>query len=142
MSRVLNISSAASLALHAVVLLADRPERVLPTREIASVLHASEFHLSKVLQRLSKSGLVSAVRGPRGGFMLGKAPEEITLLEVYEEIDGPLLASNCLLDTPICSGKRCILGGLLKTVNKEVRNYLARTKLSELKDVYQLKAGG
>jgi Rrf2 family protein len=139
MSRVLKVSEAASLALHAVVLLAERPERTLSTREIASVLHVSEFHLSKVLQRLSKAGLVSAVRGPRGGFLLGKDPEKITLLEVYEEIEGPLLASDCLMSTRICRGKRCILGGLLKMVNKEVRNYLSRTNLSELKGVYQLK---
>lgn len=137
MDNVLKISEAASLALHAAALLGEAPEKMLSTREIASILHVSEAHLSKVLQRLSKTGIVRAIRGPRGGFMLEGNPEDITLLRIYEEIEGPLPENHCLLGAPVCNGNDCILGGLLEKVNKEVREYLSSTKLSELKDVYK-----
>lgn len=136
MSNVLRISEAASLALHAMVYLAANPGRPISAREIASVLQVSEAHLSKVLQRLAKSGLVQSNRGPKGGFVLGRSPEKVALLEVYEALEGKLAPSNCLFGTPICGGKKCILGKLLRTVNREVGKYLSDTRLSELTSVY------
>ena len=135
MANLLRVSEAASLGLHSLVLLAVEPGESLTTHRIASRLEASEAHLSKVLQRLARQGLVKSARGPKGGFVLAKPPKGITLLEVYESIEGPLSWSNCLLDSPICSGT-CIFGGLLKDVHGQVRRYLAGTTLAELTDVY------
>jgi Rrf2 family protein len=136
MNNLLRISEAASLGMHSMVLLAKNSERVVSTKEIASALHASEAHLSKVLQRLAKAGLVKPIRGPKGGFKIGKRSHKVTLLNVYESIESPIETNNCLFDTPICKGKNCILGGLLNSVNKQVRRQLAKTKLSELANVY------
>lgn len=139
MSNVLRISDAASLGLHAMVLLAAYSQKGISTRQIASELQVSEAHLSKVLQRLGKVGLVASIRGPKGGFTLGKNADDITLLEVYEAIDGPLVPNKCLLGTRICDGERCILGDLLETVDKQVRDYLATTRLPELTSIYLSK---
>jgi len=136
MSGILRISDAASLAMHTMVLLADLTELPLSAREIASKLHASAAHLSKVLQRLGKARLVRSVRGPKGGFLLARAADEITLLEVYEVIEGPLVSARCLLGNPVCAGAGCILGGLLESVNRQVREYLSGATLSELTRVY------
>ena len=137
MSSVLKISEAASLALHSTVLLAANPGEMISTRDIAYRLHVSEAHLSKVLQRLARDGLVRSIRGPKGGFRLGKPAHEITLLHVYESIEGPLIPSKCLFENSICTGSMCILGGLLETVDRQVRDYLAKTKLSDLTRVYR-----
>jgi Rrf2 family transcriptional regulator, nitric oxide-sensitive transcriptional repressor len=137
MSTLLRISDATSLALHSVVLLAGTPDRPCPTADIALSLHASEAHLSKVLQRLAHSGLVRSSRGPGGGFALGRPPDQITLLEVYEAVEGPLTLSNCLLERPACDGTHCILGGLLETVNRQVVDYLASTRVGDLIGVYR-----
>ncbi len=134
MSKVLRISEAASLALHAMALLAARPGERWGTRRIADYLRASTFHLSKVLQRLAHVGLLTSVRGPKGGFMLARPAETITLLEVYEAIEGPLTASECLLDEPVCRFRRCILGGLVGQLNRRIKDYLAHRRLSQLRD--------
>ena len=139
MTNVSKMSEATSLAMHAMVLLAVEPDRALSAGEIASALKASEAHLSKVLQRLSRAGLVRSIRGPGGGFVLQKHAGKITLLEVYESIDGKLSANDCLFGEPICGGGKCIFGGLLKSVNRQVREYLARTRLSQLAGVYRSK---
>ncbi len=139
MDNVLKVSEAASLAMHASALLGQSPDLKLTTKDMAEVLHASEAHLSKVLQRLTRAGIVRPIRGPKGGFTLGKAPGEITLLEIYEQIEGPLPGSQCLLSSPVCQGENCILGGLLEKVNKEVREYLSNTRLSDFNGIYSEK---
>ena len=139
---MLKISDAASLALHTMVLLAANSERLVSNKEIAGVLHVSEAHLSKVLQRLAKVGLVHSIRGPKGGFRLGKSSADTTLLEVYEAIEGPLLSCNCLLDTRICSENHCILGSLLHEINVQVKDYLAKTTLNRLVSVYKTRRKG
>jgi Rrf2 family protein len=138
MAGVLKISEAASLALHGMAYLAANPERPVPIGEISAHLHASEAHLSKVFQRLAHHALVRSVRGPGGGFVLAKAPNSIALLEVYEAIEGPLKSARCLLSTPVCEGKRCIFGDLLVRIDKEVKDHLSKTRLSELTDVFKV----
>jgi len=131
MTSVLKISDAASLALHAMVLLAAHPQKTMSTRDIAQVLKVSEAHLAKVLQRLGRAGLVGSQRGPKGGFSLGRDSRQISLLEVYEAVEGPLETKSCLLAKPVCGGK-CILGGLLHKVGSEVADYFTQTRLSDL----------
>jgi len=136
MSKMLNISEAATIALHTTALLADDPEKMLSVKDIVNKITVSPAHLSKVLQRLGKVGLVKSLRGPKGGFLLAKDPHEITLLDVYESIDGPMTSSACLLDSPICNGK-CILDTVLEDVNKEVFRILKNTRLSDLSGIYK-----
>jgi len=139
MATVLKISDAASLAMHTMALLAMEPAEVVTTHEIATGLKVSEAHLSKVLQRLARAGLVKSVRGPQGGFKLEKPREQITLLEVYEAIEGRLESSDCILGVRSCAGEQCILGVLLESINRQVRDYLVGTRLSELNRVYRRK---
>ncbi|MFW6189487.1 MAG: RrF2 family transcriptional regulator [Planctomycetota bacterium] len=140
MSAPVQISEAASLAMHSVVFLASRPDRRVPTRQIAAALKASEAHLSKVLQRLGKGGLVRSARGPGGGFELAKPAEEIALLEVYEAVEGPLAAPACLFEEPICEGPECMLGDRLREANARLRERLAEKKVSELAHLFAAKA--
>lgn len=134
MAKLLRISDAATLALHTMAVLASVKTGRLSARQIADRLAASRAHLSKVLQRLAKAGLVTSVRGPRGGFSLARPAEEMTLLEVYEAIDGTLEDSTCLLGAPVCSGDSCLLGDLVETVNLHVRVRLAGTRLRDVAD--------
>ncbi|HNT36775.1 MAG TPA: Rrf2 family transcriptional regulator [bacterium] len=131
MARFPGISDAASLALHALSLFAKKHAILLSTREVAELLDVSEAHLAKVLQRLNRSGLVVSVRGPGGGFTLAKPAEKVTLLEVYEAIEGPMDQSTCLLRKPVCPEGKCILGDLLKSMNAQVKDRLSQTTLAD-----------
>lgn len=132
MATMLRVSDAAALALHAAVLLAVNEGQTVSTAEIAEVFNASDAHLSKVLQRLHKVGLVASTRGPKGGFRLARPAEEITLLDVYEAIEGELNDASCLFSTPVCDGTTCILGDLLVNVNTQVRAHMTGSRLSDL----------
>jgi len=129
---MLKISEAASIGLHTMAFLVAYPEKLIPTWEIAQRLAVSEAHLAKVLQRLTKAGLVESIRGPHGGVKLDVKPKDVSLLEVYEAIEGPIPVSKCLFNTAICDEKNCIFGNMLNNVNKEVLSYLSKTKLIHL----------
>lgn len=132
MARLTNISEAVSLALHAMILLAGGGPRRFTNQEMADRLNASGHHLAKVMQRLVKVGLVDSVCGPQGGFLLGEPPEQISLLRVYEAIEGTLEEEGCLLREAICSGNDCILGEVLQSIHSQLRDYLDRTTLAAL----------
>jgi Rrf2 family protein len=134
---VKRISEAASIAMHTAVFLAGRPGRPVTSSEIAERTHVSVNHLVKVLQRLSRAGLVSAVRGPGGGFRLARPAEKISLLDVYEAIDGAWRANGCLFGLPVCDGGECVMGPLLRRQEEEMRSYLKQTPLRSLVGVYK-----
>ena len=66
---------------------------------------------------------------------MNRPGNEITLLDIYESIEGPLNADDCLLETRICGGKSCIFKGLLHDVNRQFKDYLKNTTLSKIKNV-------
>ncbi len=132
---ILRVSEALSLALHATAYLASGNQRPRRVKEIARRIQASEAHLSKVLQALTRAGILKALRGPKGGYSLAKKPEEITLLEIYEVIHGPLKEQKCLYERPLCGGDNCILGDLISQVTQLVRHHLRHTTLEMVKDV-------
>ncbi len=131
-SNVVNISDATSLALHAVLVLAKNPDRLVTTHEIAQSLGVSENHLSKVVQRLGHAGLVSASRGPSGGLKLAKPASQITLLQVFEVIEGPMSDCYCLLGRESCPAGGCVLGNLVESVSTQVRSYLSGTTVEQM----------
>lgn len=127
---ILKISEAASIALHAMVILARNSGKLVSVKEIAYALDISANHLSKVLQRLSKAGLIDSIKGYNGGFKLLGEPENITFLQIYEVIDGKLACSKCLLSKEVCK-EECILEDLVSSVNRQVKEKFEKTKLSD-----------
>lgn len=141
MSHWFKISEASSLALHTMAYLAAHPGRLISNRVIARELGVSAAHLSKVLQRLARAGLLESLRGPTGGFRLGRPAGEISLMEVYEAIDGKFQPSSCLLGRPVCRGGKCVLGELGRNLERQTREYLLNTKLSEFEDFMCFEEG-
>ena len=85
----MKLSEGVEWGLHCVsVLAALPPGATLPTRSLAVYHGLSETYLSKHLQALTNARIIESLPGPRGGYRLVRPPEEITLLEVVEAIDG------------------------------------------------------
>ena len=131
----LKISEAASRAMHTLGYLAKREDGPITSREIANRFEISEAHLAKVLQRLVKVELLRSVRGPRGGFSLTRSPESVTLLEIFEAIEGRFEPSQCLLSSAICDGDNCILGKIVLEANNMLRTRLEETTLVDVEAV-------
>jgi Rrf2 family protein len=130
---VLKISEGANLAIHALAFLAGLPDGELAsTDRMARSLHVSKDHLGKVMQRLTRNGLVHSRRGPGGGFSLVRPPSEVTLLEVVQIIEGPIVAPPCLLGRSVCEPGTCMLSSLSMRVHAQVVEMLSKTTLAQL----------
>jgi Rrf2 family protein len=132
MADILKISDATALALHSMVHLALEPEAQSTTAEIAAIFDASKHHLAKVHQRLTKAGLIISNRGPSGGVGLAKDPAKITLLDIYEVMEGPMICHACLFGKDKCPRTDCVLGELLPGLARQVRGYFEQTTLAQL----------
>jgi Rrf2 family protein len=136
MSQGILISDAASLALHAMAVIASR-DGLSSARDISNRLGVSGFHLAKVLQRLAKNGLVKSTRGPRGGFALARKSGSITLLDIYEAIDGPLINKSCLMGTKSCGAHKCIMGTSIEAMRDIFKKQLSGTRISDIAGSYR-----
>jgi Rrf2 family protein len=129
MSKIFALSEAASIAIHSVVLIARSDEGINAVK-IAEFTGFSKNHIAKVLQRLVKSDLLKSVRGPSGGFTMKKDPKEITLLDIYQAIEGPIELNDCPLAYEICNFDRCLMGNVINKLTAEFRKFLQDQTLS------------
>ncbi len=132
MADIIKISDATALALHTMVHLAVEPDRQTTTAEIADAFQVSKHHLAKVHQRLAKVGLIRSNRGPSGGVGLARDPGKITLLEIYEVMEGSMLCNPCLFGKEACPRTDCVLSNLLPGLARQVRDYFKKTSLAQL----------
>ena len=132
MSRLVHISEAASLAIHSLALIASTTTR-LNARKIAEILHVSQNHLAKILQVLAKNEYLESNRGPGGGFIFSKKADEISMLEIYQLIEGSVDCQFCGITENRCPFISCIFGGKPDKLTNEFVDYLRNTKISDLK---------
>lgn len=132
MSRLVHISEAASLAIHSLALIASSKERI-NARQIAKMLHVSQNHLAKILQVLAKNEYLASNRGPGGGFILKKNASEVSMLEIYQLIEGNVDCQLCGIAENTCPFLTCIFGGKPDKLTNEFVEYLNTTKISDLK---------
>jgi Rrf2 family protein len=130
MAKIFSMSEAASIGIHSMVLIA-RAENGINAVKIAEITGLSKNHISKVLQRLVKNDMLKSVRGPAGGFTLKKLPESISLLDVYESIEGSIEITDCPLAHDICGFDNCIMGSIVNKMSIEFRRYLGEQTLSK-----------
>ncbi|MFO7767370.1 MAG: Rrf2 family transcriptional regulator [bacterium] len=94
---MLGLTKATDYAILALGYLDEQPdEAVVSTKEIAEAYSIPAELLAKVLQRLSKQGLVRAHQGRGGGYSLSARIEAISVTEVVEAVEGPIAIAACL----------------------------------------------
>jgi len=92
----MRLSAGVEWGLHCAVLLAALPRAgTLPGRALAEFHGISESYLLKHLHSLTRAGIFESVPGPTGGYRLARPPDQITVLEMVEAIEGPEPAFRC-----------------------------------------------
>jgi Rrf2 family protein len=128
----MKLSRASSYALAYLAHLArEKPDKPVPSHEVARELDLPERFLLKVLTPLVSMGILRSVKGPNGGYSLARPPKDITLLEVIEAVDGQLRS-----EAPPVSKEGAALDKRLQAVCDEalvlVRERLEKVTLAEL----------
>ena len=99
----MQITRQADYAVRAVLYLAQLgSEQRAATSQIAEEQHIPPSFLAKIVSQLSVAGILQTSRGARGGVSLARSPEQISMLEVVEAIDGPILLNECVADGGAC----------------------------------------
>ncbi len=74
--------------------------------EISGAMDIPKSFTAKILQKLTRAGIVSSFQGVKGGFMIARKPAEISLLDVIVTIEGPLALNVCLESETACNLSR------------------------------------
>lgn len=85
------------------VLATKKTEGWTSLKEITDRLNAPEQYLAKILQDMSRKGIIKSRKGPMGGFMLGKPAENILLYDVVNALDGTEFLDKCVLGFDECT---------------------------------------
>jgi len=130
----MQITHQADYATRAVLHLARAQNgKLIPTNEIARVQNIPSSFLAKIIAQLSIAGVLHTFRGAHGGVKLARKPQNITLLEVIEAIDGPIQLNICVENESDCSfEKNCPLQLVWCDVQQELVTKLKNTNFEQL----------
>ena len=105
------------------------------TRDIALSQNISEKYISRLMIDLRKAGLVKSVRGAKGGYTLGRFPEDITLLEIVETMEGRISIVDCVLTPGACEKVgACGVRRTWAEINGKIRDALSDVTLKVIAD--------
>jgi len=101
--------------------------------DIATAMEVPRTFLAKIFQGLNKMGLIKSEKGTGGGFMLAKRPEQITLREIVEAVEGPIMPNQCLMGEGVCSFQRtCAVHPVWRRLQVVTRGILEEVTLKTL----------
>ncbi len=108
----------------------DKP---IQLKAIAQTCDVSEAFLAKIFQMLSQQDIVKSHRGVKGGFSLGRKPEEITLRSIVEVCEGGIALNHCLRSVDPCLNRGdCAVSQAWKEAQVALVRALEQTRLSDL----------
>ncbi len=131
----MQLSTKGRYAVMAMTDLAGRSdERATPVAEIAQRQQLSQAYLEQLFARLKRRGLVTAHRGPGGGYRLARPADETSVAEVVLAVDEPLRAIRCNGGAVGCmkDGARCLTHDLWEETGRQIREYLASVSLADV----------
>lgn len=129
-----HISRKADYAIRGMVYLACRPAgETASLKDIAAFAEASQTFLAKIFQQFGKTGIARSYRGAGGGFLLGRPARDISLLDIVEAVDGPVLINRCVLGKGTCDrDETCPVHPVWKEVQQKMKKALGNVTLERL----------
>jgi Rrf2 family protein len=102
-------------------------------REIAKRQEISEKYLSNLINPLKATGLLEATRGVHGGYVLGKPPNEISMKEIVQAVEGTMCLVDCVEKPAACSRvPLCISHELWKEAAEGINRVLEKYTLADM----------
>ncbi len=127
-------SKTCEYAIRAMIFIAQKSKdgNKVGVKEIAKGIDSPEYFIAKILQDLSKRGLLQSSKGPNGGFYLDHKTSQCTLADIVREVDGDKIFTGCGLGLKQCSETHpCPIHHEFKTLRKNMQLMLENAKLSE-----------
>ncbi len=104
-------------------------------RELAEATQLPVPAVSKVLKTLARAGLLESQRGSKGGYLLPRRPEDITVYEMIAALEGPVAMTECAVGVEVCIHEgSCAVRGPWQVINEVVQSALEGVTLADLID--------
>lgn len=130
---MLSLSQTTGYAIQALGCLNESSCACHQTAAIARCAKVPKPYLFKIIQALARKGIVNAKRGVGGGIALARRPEQISLLEVVEAIEGEHWLGECLLSLNDCSSEHaCPTHAFWQRIRQEITAELGKTTLDSV----------
>lgn len=129
----MQITRQADYAVRAIYYLsAFEPGKRAATSQIAKEQHIPPSFLAKIISQLSVAGLLHTSRGARGGVSLARDPHDITMLDVVEAIDGPIMLNECVEDAHGCKfDQECPMRDMWSEIQDDLVTRLGGTTFAD-----------
>lgn len=130
-------SKACEYAIRAMIYIArkSRDGARVGIKETAAAIDSPEPFMAKILQDLSRKGLVLSIKGPNGGFFMEKAHLKTSLADVVMAIDGDQLFTGCGLGLKACNEKKpCPIHFEFKAIRSNLKSMLQEIAVEEFSD--------
>ena len=109
------------------------PGATASTKDIADAYHLPVPLLAKVLQQLTRAGILQSVAGVNGGYKLSRDARRITALEVVRAIDGPVILTHCFTEHGTCDqSENCTVREPLRRVHEAILELLDGFTITDL----------
>jgi len=118
------------MAIHYIAF--HQEDGAVSSKRISETLSIPHELLAKILQRLAKKGLIESHNGPKGGYILTKAPEEFTVGQVIRALEGPINIVSCFEDLDCPQLARCNLRRPVQKIQASITYLLDTMTLAEL----------
>ena len=106
------------------------------TTSLSERIGVSKFFLAKLLQNLSKKGIVKSFKGVNGGFVLDKEPKDIKIIDIFKSVeDKDFLVYECAQNEEDCPNNRanvCSIWPFLNLLEDNIYSYLDRFTLEDV----------
>lgn len=120
-------------AVRALVYMTRDPDRLTSAQELVDALKMPRAFSRRILQVLSRKGILESAKGKGGGFILKRSPRQIRLFDLMEAFQGRLSAVGCLFKKKVCPGVRtCPLRGRVKNIEKKIFSDLQAITIASL----------
>lgn len=109
------------------------PDQPISIRQISERQDVSVAYLEQILNKLRKAGLIRSVKGPGGGYLLNRKPEEISIASILNELEGPVAITSCLDPSEGCVRvDTCVTHLLWKALGEQIEAFLRTISLRDL----------
>ncbi|REL32086.1 Fe-S cluster assembly transcriptional regulator IscR [Thalassotalea euphylliae] len=112
----------------------------VPLADISERQGISLSYLEQLFSRLRKHGLVTSVRGPGGGYRLGKCSAQIAVADVISAVDESVDATKCMGQGNCQGGHQCLTHTLWSDLSKRIEEFLQNISLAELVEQRDVKS--
>jgi Rrf2 family protein len=139
------LSNTCKYAIRALIYLANYSEggKKIGIKKITEDLNIPPPFLGKILQKLALENILCSIKGPHGGFALGRKAEEISLFDIIVKIDGDEYFNNCIIRLEPCSCfteeiSTCPVHKRFGSIRSDLVSFYQNTSLADIVDDFEI----